>query len=130
MATVIAICIVVIGGVVGILSAIRLLYSLHIEKQNGRYLEKCIAFDTLTSIVQTVVMSIEQEEKRHLLDDDHEGKEALRFIALGRIKSQLTPESKKIIKDNVIDVDSYILDLISQQVMLIDRDLLTTYPQL
>lgn len=130
MVKILAIFIVVLGGVVGILSAIRLLYSLHIQKRDEKYLEKCMAFESLISIVQTVVMSIEQEEKSQLLKDDHRGKQALRFMALNRVKAQLTEEVTEIISDNVIDVDSYILDLISQQVMLIDRDLITTNSQL
>lgn len=121
---------IVVGGILGIISSIRLIYSMQCRRLEDADIRKCMAFDLLVSVVQTVVMSIEQEEKSHIDDGDSAAKEALRHMALLRIKSRMTAEDLQIISDNIHDLDAYILDLVSQQVMLIDRDLITTTTQL
>ena len=121
---------IVIGGILGIVSSIRLIYSMQCRRREDSDIRRCMAFDLLVSVVQTVVMSIEQEEKSHIDDGDSAAKEALRHMALLRVKSRMTAEDLQIISDNIHDLDAYILDLVSQQVMLIDRDLITTNTQL
>lgn len=120
----------IIGGILGIMSSVRLVYGMMCRKHEDEDLRRCMAFDLLVSVVQTVVMSIEQEEKSHIDEEDHAAKDALRHMALTRIKSRMTDEDLQIISDNIHDLDAYILDLVSQQVMLIDRDLITTNTQL
>ena len=121
---------IVIGGILGIVSSIRLIYSMQCRRREDSDIRRCMAFDLLVSVVQTVVMSIEQEEKSHIDDGDSAAKEALRHMALLRVKSRMTAEDLQIISDNIHDLDAYILDLVSQQVMLNDRDLITTNTQL
>lgn len=77
------------------------------------------------SAVSSVVMSIEQEEKQEILKAIEDGKLdrdelfKLKDVAFDRVEKQLLPETREILKENVGDVTQYLMDLISQQVLLI-----------
>lgn len=119
----------IVGSLLGVATMIHTVVSQHQANKLRNYdlqsLMKCEAFDTLHSLVQTVVMSIEQEEKSTIstLEEDlrHEKHKEFRELAYERVMDQLSDETLSILADNLQDVDGYIHQLISQQVLLLKR---------
>lgn len=119
----------IVGSLLGIATMTHTVISQHQANKFRKYdlqaLMKCEAFDTLRSLVQTVVMSIEQEEKSSIstLQEDlrHEKYKEFRELAYERVMDQLSDETLSILADNLQDVDGYIHQLISQQVLLLKR---------
>ncbi len=78
-------------------------------------------------VVSSVVMSIEQEEKQEILKAIEDGKLTrdelfkLKEVAYDRVERQLLPETREILKENVGDLTQYLMDLISQQVLLLKK---------
>lgn len=94
------------------------------ENENARTLLND-AIDKVTTLVSTVVMSIEQEEKQEILRASEDGKVdrdelfKLKDVAVKRVQEQLVPETRNILEDGIGDVSEFIADLVSQQVLLI-----------
>lgn len=81
----------------------------------------------LDRIAETVVMSIEQEEKQKILKDMEDGKidnselNQLRQLAVSRILNQLTPKLKRILTDGYGDLNAFTADLVSRKVFELKR---------
>lgn len=94
------------------------------ENENARTLLND-AIDKVTTLVSTVVMSIEQEEKQEILRAAEDGKVdrdelfKLKDVAVKRVEEQLVPETRNILQEGIGDVSKFIADLVSQQVLLI-----------
>lgn len=133
IATGFATALIIIGSIIGMATMFYTVYYQHRETKAREYdmqfLMRSEAFDTLRSVVQTVVMSIEQEEKRaeipRCYNSAEEYHESLRELAYNRVISQLSDDTLNILSDNIQDLDEFILQLISQQVLLVKKGIVS-----
>lgn len=81
------------------------------------------AVSNLEHISETVVMSIEQEEKQQIIamladnQIDKEELHKLRQIAVSRIISQLTEDTKNLLSSAFGNLEDYVADLVSRIVL-------------
>lgn len=80
------------------------------------------AIKRTADVVSNVVTSIEQEEKRQLIEATSDGiisqedVNNLKQVAIDRVKGQLLPDTLQVLQDSFNDANAYISDLVSSKV--------------
>lgn len=97
----------------------------YIENLDNEKVQRSLsdAVNHLEHVAETVVMSIEQEEKQNIVQMLADGKVdsqelyALRALAVTRIKAQLNSDTMQILEGAYGDVGEYIADVVSRKVL-------------